>query len=193
MKALSRTIQLRHFITVWFTASLVVSWCFEPSQPQRITSGLKTNFSVAPSYSINIIVKRSAGNKEMFTRFSLTFDTHKKKSLRSEGYIHRTSILLPTAANPGRARIKPGTHCPEHYIYTVPLGRTPMGNSGCSSAGKASCEGVALPNLRCTLGVFVFQHLGTLPRTLAWITDNVRTDVNACGCTRGCTGSVRVH
>ena len=28
----------------------LVSWCFEPSQPQRITSGLKTNFSLSPSY-----------------------------------------------------------------------------------------------------------------------------------------------
>ena len=28
-----------------------VSWCFEPSQPQRITSGLKTNFNLSPSYS----------------------------------------------------------------------------------------------------------------------------------------------
>ena len=33
--------------------SLLVSWCFEPSQPQRITSGLKTNFSSSPSYSLN--------------------------------------------------------------------------------------------------------------------------------------------
>ena len=28
-----------------------VSWCFEPSQPQRILSGLKTNISLSPSYS----------------------------------------------------------------------------------------------------------------------------------------------
>ena len=31
----------------------LVSWCFKPSQPQRITSGLKTNFSLSPSYSWN--------------------------------------------------------------------------------------------------------------------------------------------
>ena len=30
-----------------------LSWCFEPSQPQRITSGLETNFSLSPSYSLN--------------------------------------------------------------------------------------------------------------------------------------------
>ena len=28
----------------------LVSWCFEPSQPQRITSRMKTNFSLSPSY-----------------------------------------------------------------------------------------------------------------------------------------------
>ena len=31
----------------------LVSWCFEPSQPQRITSGPKTNFSLSPSYFLN--------------------------------------------------------------------------------------------------------------------------------------------
>ena len=30
-----------------------VSWCFEPSQPQRITSGLITNFSLSPCYSFH--------------------------------------------------------------------------------------------------------------------------------------------
>ena len=31
----------------------LVSWCFEPSQPQRITSGLNTNFTLSPSYSFH--------------------------------------------------------------------------------------------------------------------------------------------
>ena len=30
-----------------------VSLCFEPSQPQRITSGLNTNFTLSPSYSFH--------------------------------------------------------------------------------------------------------------------------------------------
>ena len=30
----------------------LVSWCFKPSQPQRITSGLNTNFTVTPSYTL---------------------------------------------------------------------------------------------------------------------------------------------
>ena len=29
------------------------SWCFDPSEPQRIISGLKTNFNLCPSYSIH--------------------------------------------------------------------------------------------------------------------------------------------
>ena len=28
-----------------------LSWCFEPSQPQRMTSGLNTNFILSPGYS----------------------------------------------------------------------------------------------------------------------------------------------
>ena len=37
---------------IWTQVELV-SWCFQPSQPQRITSGLKTNFTLSPSYSLN--------------------------------------------------------------------------------------------------------------------------------------------
>ena len=33
--------------------SYLVSWCFKPSQPQRITSGLHTNFTLSPSYSLH--------------------------------------------------------------------------------------------------------------------------------------------
>ena len=36
--------------------NLLVSWCFEPSQPQRITSGLKTNFKTnCKTFHINIL------------------------------------------------------------------------------------------------------------------------------------------
>ena len=33
--------------------SQLVSWCFEPSQPQRITSGLNTNFVLSPKLFIS--------------------------------------------------------------------------------------------------------------------------------------------
>ena len=35
----------------WNKVSQLVSWCFEPSQPQRITSGLNTNFTLSLNYS----------------------------------------------------------------------------------------------------------------------------------------------
>ena len=31
----------------------LLSWCFKPSQPQRITSGLNTNFTLSPSQSFH--------------------------------------------------------------------------------------------------------------------------------------------
>ena len=46
------------------TVSLVRG-CFEPSQPQRITSGLNTNFTLSPSYSFH----KSSYHKSCF--FSL--------------------------------------------------------------------------------------------------------------------------
>ena len=36
----------------------LVSWCFAPSQPQRITSGLKTNVSPSPAHSVQKPQKR---------------------------------------------------------------------------------------------------------------------------------------
>ena len=37
-------------------ANLLVSWCFEPSQPQRITSGLNTNFTLSPKLVISQVI-----------------------------------------------------------------------------------------------------------------------------------------
>ena len=34
-------------------AERLVSWCFEPSQPQRITPGLNTDFNLSPGYSLH--------------------------------------------------------------------------------------------------------------------------------------------
>ena len=35
------------------SSSWLVTWCFQPSQPQRITSGLNTNFNLSPSHSLH--------------------------------------------------------------------------------------------------------------------------------------------
>ena len=56
--------------------------------------------------------------------------------------------------------------------------------------GKASCDRDALPNLGCMLGVLVFPH--NPPNSdMDYGIFNVRTDVNACDCTRECTDTVR--
>ena len=52
---------------------MFVSCCFEPSQPQRITSGLNTNLTPSPSYSFHM----SSYHKSWFVFFSLfTFRGH---------------------------------------------------------------------------------------------------------------------
>ena len=51
--------------TQGFKVSQLVSWCFEPSQPQRITSGLNTNFTLSLSY----LFHKSSYHKSIF--FSL--------------------------------------------------------------------------------------------------------------------------
>ena len=35
------------------SVSYLVSWCFGPSQPQRITTGLNTSFTLSPSHSFH--------------------------------------------------------------------------------------------------------------------------------------------
>ena len=62
---------------------------------------------------------------------------------------------------------------------------------GLLSPGKASCDRVALPNLRCMLGVL---SVSVNHPTRTWTTGflNVRTDVNACDCKQG-GGGVQTH
>ena len=56
---ISRVLELREILlSIQIGFSLVIaavacaSWIAQASQPQRITSGLKTNFSLSPSYSL---------------------------------------------------------------------------------------------------------------------------------------------
>ena len=58
-----------HFGPRFTVVSWLVSWCSEPSQPQRITSGLKTNFNLSPSYSF----LKSLSNKSLFLKPQLRF------------------------------------------------------------------------------------------------------------------------
>ena len=56
------------------------------------------------------------------------------------------------------------------------------GKFGLPSPGKASCDRVALPNLRCMLDVLVFPHSPNSDMDYGIF--NVRTDINACDSTR---------
>ena len=60
--------------------SKLVSWCFEPSQQHRITSGLNTNFSLSPSYSFH----RSLYHKSLFF-----FSNHTSNSIPKFGTQNR--------------------------------------------------------------------------------------------------------
>ena len=51
------------------SVSCLVSWCLEPSQPQRITLGLKTNFNLSPNYSFH----KSLYRKSLFPKPQLKF------------------------------------------------------------------------------------------------------------------------
>ena len=48
-----------------FIVILLVSWRFEPSQPQKITSGLDTNCNLSPSYPFH----KSSYHKSCFSLF----------------------------------------------------------------------------------------------------------------------------
>ena len=50
---------------------LLVSWYFEPSQPQRIISGLKTNFRLSPIYSTH-----KSTNHKLSEIYKITPDTN---------------------------------------------------------------------------------------------------------------------
>ena len=63
------------------------------------------------------------------------------------------------------------------------------GKFGFPFPGKAGCDRVALPNLGRMLGVLVFPNPPN--PDIDYGIFNLRTDVNACDCARGCADTVR--
>ena len=59
------------FSLIWGLENGLVSWYFEPSWPQRIISGLKTNFSLSPSYSA-----RKSSSHKFFQIYKVSPDTN---------------------------------------------------------------------------------------------------------------------
>ena len=78
-----------HTVNQVDTVIWLVSWCSEPSQPQRITSGLNTNFSLSPSYSFH----KSLYNKSFFLLLlSLSQTTAQILSTISERKTRKTKM-----------------------------------------------------------------------------------------------------
>ena len=61
---------------------LLVGWCFEPSQPRRIISGLKTNFSPSPSYS----AYKSRNHQILFSFFLFFTETTRCQNITYKDY-----------------------------------------------------------------------------------------------------------
>ena len=78
------------------TSGLLVSWCFEPSQPQRITSRLKTMFNLSPIYSACKL-----SNHKLSKNHKISPDTN----------LHKTNIHK---------------HRTQHFRRISPFGITPV-------------------------------------------------------------------
>ena len=64
--------------------TIVSSWCFEPSQQQRITSGLNTNFTLSPSQSHSF--HKSSYHKSVFFLAYLYSAGTQHKNLHPAGW-----------------------------------------------------------------------------------------------------------
>ena len=71
----------------------LVSWCFEPSQPPRIISGLKTNFNLSPIYSA-----QKSPNHKFSKIYKISPDTNLYKTKHTYAYIKHTVLeeLVPS-------------------------------------------------------------------------------------------------
>ena len=76
--------QRKHYFSVDLVGKLV-SWCFEPSQPRRIISGLNTNFTLSSRYSFH----KSFYHKSCFLSLFI-FSRHSAQELAS----NRVPILF---------------------------------------------------------------------------------------------------
>ena len=81
--------------------SWLVRWCFELSPPQRITLGLKRNFSLSSSYSF----RRSLYNKSLFLKPQCNYipnfriQTHKNNYTCFGACLHSWALKMGTSIN----------------------------------------------------------------------------------------------
>ena len=79
----------RFYYTV--VGNQLVSWYFEPSQPQRVTSWLKTSFNLSPIYSA-----RKSSNHKSSTNHKIRHDTnlHRTKHTQTSDRLPLFSVLV---------------------------------------------------------------------------------------------------
>ena len=71
----------------------LVSWYFEPSQPQRVTSWLKTMFNLSPVYSA-----RKSSNHKLSINHKISHDTNLHKTYTN--IRHKTFEELVPSVSP---------------------------------------------------------------------------------------------
>ena len=129
-----------------------VSWCFEPSQPHRITSGLNTNFTLSPSYSFH----KSSNHKWCFLSLfifrghSIWEPASRRVTFYSAG-LYRNHVLA--TANTGNIRRGFGKNAGEW------TGRVEIGKGEIPGSKHGMCGYIALKG-KCLSAVFSLD--GTL-------------------------------
>ena len=85
-------------LTLSLRVSKSVSWCFEPSQPQRTASGLKTNFNLTPSYSFH----KSLYHKSFLSSKQISNSIHNVGMQTEKNITHVLEpMYIPQALNMG--------------------------------------------------------------------------------------------
>ena len=83
-------------LSLYIEVSQLVTWCFGLSKPQRIMRGLKTNFSLSPSFSF----QKSLHHKSLFLKPQLISTISERKPRKTITHVLEP-IYIPRALNTG--------------------------------------------------------------------------------------------
>ena len=123
--------------------SQLVSWCFEPSQPQRITSGLNTNFTLSPSYSFH----KSSYHKSCLKKFFFSLIIFRRHSSWEPASSRVTYFILQ--ANTGT-----GVSHSQHTINRERFGK----NAG-EWTGRVEISKEEIPGSKCNMYIDLLKAL----------------------------------
>ena len=91
--ALEQALTMTVKIAVEQAVTMTVSWHFEPSQPQRVTSLLKTMFNLAPIYSA-----RKSSNHKLSINHKNSHDTNLHKTKHTQTSDKKFEELVPSVS-----------------------------------------------------------------------------------------------